>query len=75
MKKEVEFNCSPEDMAKEFSGWGDLEQAKFFEHVYNVFSSWGAMERNMQILGIGRALKQYHPDAAQMVFELGLDTQ
>lgn len=76
MKRTFEIRPTPHEMAHEFAAWNSEDQAEFLEFVRREFSAFeGAASSDMQILGIGRALREHWPDAAQMVRELALDTE
>lgn len=77
MKRTFEFNPSPLELAREFATWNSEDQAHFFEFVRREFTNWenGSYGKDMQVLGIGKALRAHWPDAAQMVRELAADTE
>lgn len=75
MKRTFEFSPSPLEVAEEVATWNSQDQAAFFEHLYRKFAGWGAHLKDMQVIGIGQALRDQWPNAAQMVRELAADTE
>ncbi len=75
MRRMHEFNPTPLEMAQEFAAWSSEEQAGFLQHVATIFHDWGSHKKDMQVLGIGHALRDHWPDAVQLVRELAADTE
>lgn len=75
VRRTFDFSPAPLEMAEEFAAWNSEDQAMFLEHVYRIMSCWAPHARDMQVLGIGHALRDHWPNAAQMVRELAADTE
>lgn len=75
MKRTFDFAPTPLELAKEFATWSSEDQAAFLEHVRRIFVSWGACQKDMQVLGVGHALRDHWPETAQLVRDLAADAE
>lgn len=75
MRRAFDIEPTPLEAAEAFVGWNSHDQAMFLANVHRLMMQWGAHNKDMQVLGIGTALRDCWPDAAQMVRELADDTE
>lgn len=74
MKREIEIQLTPRELAREFAELSAERQVDFFVELEHVFRAWSSYRRDRQTQDIGAELRAAGDYAQQIIRKLAAET-